>query len=123
MRTVKWLLSLSVFLLCALISYFLHPVVPRSSGCVFVLAVLFTSVITGTAAGVATAVLSVLVASFFFMDPIGSFKVYSSADALQLFVLVVTAVVVGVLNSRKAEAEYWLRVSEEARINKPPVES
>jgi K+-sensing histidine kinase KdpD len=104
-----------VFLLCVLLTSLFREQLEPSVTCLFLLAVLFATIFSGTVAGLIVAVAGIVTTSYFFMAPFGSFKVYRPSDIFQLVVFVAMAIVVGILKTRKDQAEYWLRIAEEGK--------
>jgi two-component system sensor histidine kinase KdpD len=67
---------------------------------VFLTGVLFTAVLAGLGPSIMTAVLSLLVYDFFFVDPLYTFTVTKPQDVLSLFVFLVVAVLTSNLTAR-----------------------
>ena len=71
----------------------------------FMLVVLFSSLYGGLVPGLFASLLSVLLITFFFMEPIYSFRIESISDTIQLTVFVIAAVLISGLNQAKRRAQ------------------
>jgi two-component system sensor histidine kinase KdpD len=84
-------------------------------GVVYLLAVLFVAIRRGEIAAIATAVLSVLVLNYFFIEPRHRLTIADSENVVALAVLLIAAIVVGRLalaaRSRAVEAEERARLA------------
>ena len=99
----------------------LKPWLPYSLRVVYTLAVVPVGIGWGTGLAVLTAVLSAVAYDYLFVQPIYSFTIADSRDAIALGVFLVTAVAVGGLAGRlkRAAAESGRLSQEQARTHPP----
>jgi hypothetical protein len=101
----RYVRAIGLVLIAFALTWWFKPYITQTPTGFFVLAVLVCSLSQGLGPSLVTAILSVAVEAYVFMEPVYSFRVSSSSDVLQLIVLVVLAFTVSALKESKTRLE------------------
>jgi hypothetical protein len=88
-----------------MLTFFLQPYISHAPTGFFALAVLVCSLRLGMGPALASALLSVILAGYFFMEPLYSFHVDSASNLMQLVFLLVIAITVSSVSESKHRLE------------------
>lgn len=106
-RWQRYLLAVGLPVIAFVVSALLEPVAANTPYLLFMLAVTVSAWLYGTKTGLVSTVVSLLLANYFFIEPRYSLHVHTS-DAMEFTVFVITAFVIGGLESSRRSTQRTL---------------
>jgi hypothetical protein len=104
----RYAAALNFILLACALTFFLQPYITQTPTVFFALAVLVCSLTLGMGPALASALLGITIAGYFFMEPVHSFHVNSASDLMRLAFMLIMAITVSSVVEAKQRLERTL---------------
>jgi two-component system sensor histidine kinase KdpD len=101
----RYAAALNFVIIACVLTFILKPYILHASTGFFALAVLLCSLTLGMGPALASAILSVALVGYFFMEPLHSFHVSSGSDLMRLAFLLIMAITVSSVSESKHRLE------------------